>query len=69
MESGQGHPSAAGGDDERSMGLYSLDTEPITCLACGGHLRMVLGQGVFHMDPAIDADHEVALPPAPPDDA
>lgn len=51
------------------MGLYSLDTEPITCLACGGHLRMVLGQGVFHMDPAIDADHEVALPPAPPDDA
>jgi len=26
------------------MGLFSLDAEPITCLACGGHLRIIVGE-------------------------
>jgi hypothetical protein len=45
------------------MGLYSLDAEPITCLACGGHLRIILGEGVRHMDSVGDADHEAVPPP------
>ncbi len=44
------------------MGLFSLDAEPITCLACGGHLRIIVGEGVRHTESAVDADHE-AVPP------
>jgi hypothetical protein len=62
MEAGEDRPPAASEEDDRGMGLYSLEVEPITCLACGGHLRIIPGRGVLHMDSTIDADHEAVLP-------
>jgi hypothetical protein len=61
VEGGGDRPQSRA-EDEQGMGLFSLDAEPITCLACGGDLRIIVGEGVRHTESAVDADHE-AVPP------